>query len=169
MKFFSPPTSPMVNASLLAVRLALFTVFIVHGSQKMLGLFGGHGFEESLNSFTYMMHIPIFFALLAIFTEFLAPLALLSGLLTRLAALGLACIMVVAVAMVHLHNGFFMNWAGQQRGEGFEFFILSAGLALALIISGAGGWSLDALLYRRLKIAKRTPVHSEAHTATESH
>ncbi|GHO83734.1 DoxX family protein [Dictyobacter formicarum] len=168
MKLFSPPTSSMVAASLLVVRLALFTVFIVHGSQKVLGWFGGYGFSYTLNGFTHMMHIPIFLALLAIFTEFLAPLALLFGLLTRLAALGLTCILVVAVAMVHLHNGFFMNWGGHQPGEGIEFFILASGLTLALIISGAGSWSLDALIHQRLKATKRTPVPSEVHPATQS-
>ncbi|GCE22650.1 DoxX family protein [Dictyobacter kobayashii] len=168
MKFFSPPTSPMINASLLVARLALFTVFITHGSQKMLGWFGGHGFQATLTGFTQMEHIPVFFALLAIFTEFFAPLALLCGLLTRLAALGLACIMIVAVAMVHLHNGFFMNWAGHQKGEGIEFFILSGALALALIISGAGDWSFDNLIYQRWRTARSAPIHSEVHAATQS-
>ncbi|GLV55090.1 hypothetical protein KDH_19370 [Dictyobacter sp. S3.2.2.5] len=158
MRLFSPPTSPMVATSLLLVRLALFTVFIVHGSQKVLGWFGGYGFPATLNGFTHGLHIPLMLALLAIFTEFLAPLALLIGLLTRLAALGLACIFVVAVATVHLRNGFFMNWTGQQRGEGIEYFILAAGLILALIISGAGSWSLDALLYQRLKARKGMPA-----------
>ncbi|HEY7652769.1 MAG TPA: hypothetical protein VIG07_08110 [Methylomirabilota bacterium] len=66
-----------------------------------------------------------------------------------MAAFGIACVMVVAIR-VHRPHGFFMNWFGNQKGEGFEFHLLAIGLALALILGGAGLWSLDAGVASRL-------------------
>ena len=68
------------------------------------------------------------------------------GLLTRVAAFGIACVMVVAILAVHARFGFFMNWFGTQKGEGFEYHLLALGIAVALIIGGSGRWSLDALI-----------------------
>jgi putative oxidoreductase len=59
--------------------------------------------------------------------------------------------MIGAIAMVHWRNGFFMNWFGQQAGEGFEYHILAIAISLSLVIAGAGNWSLDALIGRREK------------------
>jgi putative oxidoreductase len=70
-------------------------------------------------------------------------LALILGLLTRVAALGIAANMLVAVAMVHWQYGLFMNWAGNQKGEGFEFHLLAIGVAFVLIIRGGGKWAAD--------------------------
>jgi putative oxidoreductase len=136
------------DATPLILRLTLALVFFPHGAQKVLGWFGGYGFEGTMGFFTGTMHIPYAVALLPILTEFLAPFALVTGLLTRLAALALAVDMIVAVLTVHLANGFFMNWFGTQKGEGFEYHLLVIGLALALIVQGAGKRSLDALLAR---------------------
>ena len=131
----------------LILRLALAVVIFPHGAQKALGCFGGRGFKGQMESFT-KMGIPAGLALLAIAAEFLGPLGLAIGLLTRVAAFGIACVMVVAVFRVHTPHGFFMNWSGQQKGEGFEFHLLALGLAIALILGGAGVWSVDALLAR---------------------
>jgi len=65
------------------------------------------------------------------------------GLLTRVAAFGVLCNMIVAVWMVHWPHGFFMNWFGQKKGEGFEYHLLVIGMCLALMISGGGKWSAD--------------------------
>jgi putative oxidoreductase len=92
------------------------------------------------------MHIPAPLAFLAIAAESLGALALILGFLTRFAALGLAANMAVAIATVHYKNGLFMNWYGQQKGEGFEYHILAGGIALALVITGAGKLSIDSLL-----------------------
>jgi putative oxidoreductase len=70
-------------------------------------------------------------------------MGLIIGLLTRVAAFGVLCNMVVAIWMVHWPHGFFMNWFGKQKGEGFEYHILVIGMCLALMISGAGKWSVD--------------------------
>lgn len=131
----------------LILRLTLAVVMFPHGAQKVLGWFGGHGFKPTMAYFT-KAGIPAPLAFLAITAEFLGPLGLAVGLLTRVAALGIACVMLVAIFTVHAQHGFFMNWQGQQKGEGFEFHLLALGLALALIIGGAGLWSLDALLVR---------------------
>ena len=121
-----------------------------HGAQKMLGWFGGHGFTGTMNFFTGTMHIPALFAFLAIFAEFAGSLGLIAGFFSRIAAFGIATTMVVAIATVHGANGFFMNWYGNQKGEGFEYHLLALGLALVVIISGGGKASLDRLIAQRL-------------------
>jgi putative oxidoreductase len=125
------------------LRLVLAVVFLAHGSQKMLGWFGGYGFKATMGFFTQTMHIPAALAFLAISAEFFGGLGLLLGLLSRVAAFGITVNMLVAVFMTHLPNGFFMNWTGQQKGEGFEFHLLVIALTLALMIRGAGAFSLD--------------------------
>ena len=118
-------------------------VFFVHGSQMVLGWFGGYGFVNTVNAFTQKMHIPFVFALLAIAAEFLGSIALLMGLFTRVAALSIGIVMVVAVGLVHWQNGFFMNWSGAQKGEGFEYHLLVIAIAAALMIKGGGSFSID--------------------------
>jgi putative oxidoreductase len=129
----------------LVLRLTLAIVIFPHGAQKVLGWFGGHGLRGTLGFFG-SQGIPLPLALLAIAAEFLGSIGLAVGLLTRVAAFGIACVMVVAVLTVHAKVGFFMNWFGTQKGEGFEFHLLAIGIAVALIIGGAGRWSLDALI-----------------------
>ena len=130
----------------LMLRLMLGIVFFVHGSQMVLGWFGGYGFVNTVNAFTQKMHIPFVFALLAIAAEFLGSIALLMGLFTRVAALSIGIVMVVAVGLVHWQNGFFMNWSGAQKGEGFEYHLLVIAIAAALMIKGGGSFSIDKKL-----------------------
>ena len=130
------------------LRLAMAATFFPHGAQKLLGWFGGYGFHGTMGFFTGTMGLPWVLALGVILIEFFAPLLLVLGLGTRLAALGLATVMTSAMLMVHIHNGFFMNWAGTQKGEGIEYFLLAIGIALALIVSGGGRWSLDRAIGR---------------------
>jgi putative oxidoreductase len=92
------------------------------------------------------MHIPVIFAFLAICAEFLGGIGLILGALGRVAAFGIACNMLVAVLMVHVQNGLFMNWSGQQKGEGFEFHLLALAIALVLIVRGSGPFSVDHAL-----------------------
>jgi putative oxidoreductase len=121
-------------------------VIFAHGAQKSLGWFGGYGFKATLTGFTQNMHIPALFAVLAIAAEFLGGLGLIVGLLSRVAAFGIGCNMVVAVATVHHRLGFFMNWSGVKKGEGFEFHLLAIAIALALILKGGGAASIDHAL-----------------------
>ncbi len=127
------------------LRLVLGIVFFAHGAQKMLGWFGGYGFHGSMGAFTHM-GMPSPLAFLIIVTEFFAAIGLLTGFLTRIAALGVSGLMVGAIAMVHGHNGFFMNWYGSQRGEGYEYHLLVLAIAIALLMRGAGSLSVDRAL-----------------------
>ncbi len=117
-----------------------------HGAQKLLGWFGGYGFTGTMQFFTGSMHIPWIFALLAILAEFFGGVLLILGLLTRPAAAIVGINLLVAMFFGPIHNGFFMNWAGNQKGEGVEFFVLVFGIALALVIQGGGKCSFDRLL-----------------------
>jgi len=137
------------------IRLMLGLVMFPHGAQKMLGWFGGHGFSGTMGFFTHQ-GIPAPLAFLAIAAEFLGGLGLILGFLSRIAAFGVLCNMVVAVLTVHLHNGFFMNWAGTNKGEGFEYHLLAIAMALAVMIGGAGAPSVDRALSGRGSAADRT-------------
>lgn len=128
------------------LRFALGIIFFAHGAQKMLGWFGGYGFTGTMGFFTGVMHIPTVFAFLAIAAEFFGGLGLILGLLTRIASFGIFCNMIVAVAMVHHRFGFFMNWTGTQKGEGFEYHLLILATAVFLMIRGAGAASVDRIL-----------------------
>ncbi len=132
--------------TLTIARLALGIVFFAHGAQKMLGWFGGYGFTGTMGFFTQQMHIPAVFAFLAICAEFFGGLGLIVGLLSRIAAFGILCNMLVAVMTVHIHYGFFMNWTGQQKGEGFEFHLIALALLLVVLVKGAGALSIDRAL-----------------------
>jgi len=138
------------------LRVVLGIVLFAHGAQKMLGWFGGYGFSGTMGFFTNMMGIPAPLAFLAIVAEFFGGLGLIFGLLSRIAAFGIGVNMLVAIATVHRHFGFFTNWSGTQKGEGFEFHLLVIAIVLAIIVRGAGALSLDRGIYRLL--AGRSPV-----------
>lgn len=131
----------------LFLRLALAVVIFPHGAQKLLGWFGGYGFQGTMGYFAGL-GFPAILGLAAILAESVGALGLLLGFLTRPAAAAIAVVMAVAAWTVHRPNGFFMNWFGQQKGEGYEFHILAAGLALALVVTGGGLFSIDRALSR---------------------
>ncbi len=131
------------------IRVTLGVVMLPHGLQKLLGWFGGHGFEGTMGFFTGQLGIPAVFAFLAIVAESFGAMALIVGALSRVSAIGVSAVMAVALQM-HLGNGFFMNWGGKQAGEGFEFHLLALALGVAVIIRGAGAYSVDQLISRRL-------------------
>jgi putative oxidoreductase len=133
------------DVTLTTLRVVLGVVFFAHGAQKMLGWFGGRGFHGTMGSFTHM-GLPAPVAVLIICTEFFGGLGLIVGLLTRIASLGVAGLMIGAIFKVHLPNGFFMNWMGTQKGEGIEYHLLVLAMAAALLLRGAGAFSLDRAL-----------------------
>ncbi len=133
-------------AGLLA-RVALGIVILPHGLQKLLGIFGGYGFSGTINYFV-STGLPSTVAFLIIIGESFGALALIIGLLSRIAAFGISLIMLGAIFLVHLPNGFFMNWFGTQKGEGFEYHILALGLGLIILIKGSGKWSVDRILVK---------------------
>lgn len=128
------------------LRLFLGVVFFFHGAQKVLGWFGGYGYGATMNAFTQQMGIPTPLAFLALMAEFLGGIGLILGFLGRIAAFGILCNMLVAIAMVHHQFGFSMNWSGTQKGEGIEYHLLAIAIALALMICGSGATSIDRLL-----------------------
>jgi len=136
------------DAALAAIRIALGVVMFAHGSQKMLGWFGGYGFNGTMGFFESQLHIPAPLAVLAIVAEFFGGIGLVLGLLGRVAALGIAVNMVVAIVTVHLPNGFFMNWSGQQKGEGFEYHFLVLAITAAVMLHGSGALSVDYAISR---------------------
>lgn len=133
------------DVSLTILRLVLGVVFFAHGAQKMLGWFGGYGFHGTMGFFAHM-GMPAAMGLLIICTEFFGGLGLIVGLLTRIAALGVAGLMIGAIFMVHLQNGFFMNWMGTQKGEGIEYHLLALAMAATVLLRGAGAFSVDRAL-----------------------
>ena len=134
------------NWMALIARLALGITILPHGAQKLLGLFGGYGYSGTMGFLTTQAGLPYIIALLVILIEFFGSLFLIFGFLTRIAAVGYIGLFLGVITTVHLENGFFMNWNGNQKGEGFEYFILLFGLALVALISGGGKASVDAAL-----------------------
>jgi putative oxidoreductase len=122
-----------------ALRVALGAIFFAHGAQKLLGWFGGPGFSATVQFFGAQMGVPAPLAVLAILTEFFGGLAVLFGVFTRFAGLGLAVTMIVAAVKVHLANGFFMNWTGTPGvGHGIEMNLALGAMALFLTLAGPG-------------------------------
>ena len=129
-----------------AARLALGIVIFPHGAQKMLGWFGGGGIGGTIGYFESALGIPAAITLLVIAGEFFGSLALILGALSRVAAAWIGGIMIGAVALVHSQVGFFMNWGGNQAGEGFEYHILALGLVAVILFAGGGRLSVDRIL-----------------------
>ena len=134
------------DGTALLLRLTLALVILPHGAQKLLGWFGGSGFDGTMSFLTGMMGLPAALAILVILVESVGALALAVGFLGRLAAVGIGAVMIGAVATTHWTHGFFMNWSGTQAGEGFEFHLLALGIALAVAIRGSGALSVDRVL-----------------------
>jgi putative oxidoreductase len=134
----------------LILRFTLGLVMFPHGAQKLLGWYGGFGFSGTMDFFTGTMHLPWLIAFLVIIGESFGSIALLAGLLTRFTTVSLAVIMLGAITMVHMPNGFFMNWSGKQTGEGYEYHLLVIGISLALLGTGARKWSVDKVIAERV-------------------
>jgi len=130
------------DIGLFIARITLGIVILPHGLQKLLGMFGGAGFSGTVDFFVGS-GLPSAVAILIIIAESFGALGLILGFLSRLAALGMTLIMLGAIFMVHIQNGFFMNWFGNQAGEGFEYHLLALGLSLVVLIKGGGKWSVD--------------------------
>ncbi len=142
----------------LILRVVLGGVMFAHGAQKLLGWYGGFGFEGTMGFFTQKMGLPWLIAFLVIIGESIGSLGLLAGLFTRFTAGSFIVIMLGAILTVHLPQGFFMNWFGQQTGEGFEYHLLVIGMSLALLVIGGGKWALDGVIARRLEEQTTSPA-----------
>jgi len=128
------------------LRLTIAMVLFPHGAQKLLGWFGGYGFTGTMQFFTDTRGLPWLVGFLVIIIEFFGSLLLLLGLGSRILAAAVAILCIGIILTSHLQNGFFMNWFGNQKGEGYEYFLLLIGLSIALLINGSGKFSVDKLL-----------------------
>jgi len=128
------------------IRITLGVVFFAHGAQKLFGWFGGPGYKETMRTMHQFLGVPSPLAFLAIATEFFGGAALIVGLFSRVAALGIAVTMVVAIFTVHVRYGLFLNWFGDRKGHGYEYHLLVIALAAVIIARGSGALSLDRLL-----------------------
>ena len=147
-------TNNRINTGLTLLRAAVGTVFIAHGAQKLF-VFGMSGVTGAFGQMG--VPFPEITGPLVALLEFFGGIALLVGLLTRPAALGLAITMVGAMVMVHAPGGFFLP-------NGVEFTLLLSAVSLAFGIMGAGEFSIDALLARRRQQAPRpAPVGRTLH------
>ena len=130
-------------------RTALGIVLFAHGAQKLLGWYGGYGFDGTMGYFTGTVGLPWIVGFLVIVIEFFGALSLILGFATRLWSVAIFFLTVGIVQMAHSQYGFFMNWFGNQKGEGIEFFLLMLGLAASLVFSGSGKFSIDNLFAQK--------------------
>src|SRR5262245_4253549 len=137
------------NSSATILRIALGVILFPHGAQKMLGWFGGYGFNGTMGFLTGAGGLPWILAFLVMAIDFFGAIALLFGFATRVVAIGIISLFTGIILTTHYANGFFMNWAGNQKGEGYEYHLLIIGIAVALLITGAGKWSIDYALQKK--------------------
>lgn len=127
-------------------RLTIGLIVFPHGAQKMLGAFGGYGFSGTMSFFTDTLHLPWIIGFFVIIIEFFGSLSLIAGFASRLWSALTVILFIGIIVTSHLDNGFFMNWFGNQKGEGYEFHLLVIGLALTTLINGSGKYSIDEKL-----------------------
>jgi putative oxidoreductase len=134
------------SIAIFIVRVVLGVIFFAHGAQKVLGWFGGYGLKGTVGYFT-SMGMPLPLAYLVCLLEFLSGIGLVVGFLARLCALAAAAIMIGAMATVHWQHGFFLNAELKPgKGHGIEFTLALLAMALAVLIDGAGAFSIDRWL-----------------------
>lgn len=119
-----------------------------HGAQKLFGWFGGYGFSATMDFFTKSMKLPWIISVLVILIEFLGSAGLILGFVSRVWAFLLIIVMSGAIYTTNMKNGFFMNWFGNQSGEGYEYHLLVIGMCIAIVLTGSGKYSIDNLIQK---------------------
>lgn len=127
------------------LRLTAGIVMFPHGAQMLLGWFGGSGFSGTMQYLTGMEGLPWIIGFMVIMIEFFGSLLLLAGAIIRPVAVAMIIIFIGMIMSGHLEHGFFMNWLGNQKGEGFEYHLLMLGICTGLIITGGGKYSVDSI------------------------
>ena len=138
------------SAAPLVARVGLAIVMFPHGAQKVLGWWGGHGWSGTYAGMTEQMGLPGLAVVGVMLLEFIGPLLLVMGAAVRPVSAAFAALMLGTIVTVHGEHGFFMNWFGQQEGEGIEYALLAVTLSASLVLSGGGRWSLDRLAAARM-------------------
>lgn len=122
----------------LFLRITIGITFIMHGSQKVFGAFGGGGISGTALFLAKIgVPMPELLAYVVAFTEFLGGIGILLGCCTRFFALLISVLMLVAIVKVHWANGFFMDKGGIE----YPFIILGA--TLSLFSTGCTKWGMD--------------------------
>jgi len=132
--------------SLLILRVVLGVVLMAHGLQKAFGWFNGFGWNNTINYFTGTVGIPALLGAFVILIETLGALFLILGFAGRINAALMGIVIIGAMVVDHVKNGFYMNWFGIQKGEGIEFDLLFIAISIALVLKGSGSFSVDRLL-----------------------
>lgn len=131
------------------LRLLLGIVLLAHGSQKFLGWFGGYGFNGTMDFFTNTIGLSWFIGFLVIVIEFFGSIFLIMGFATRVWSVLMIILFSGIIYTSHIQHGFFMNWFGNQKGEGYEFFLVAIGISLSLLLTGGGKFSLDGMIMKK--------------------
>ena len=142
-----------VDVALLTTRLVAGIVMIPHGAQHLLGSFNGPGLAgtvQYLGTIGYLVAIG----------EFFGGIGLVAGILSRFSAAAISIIMLGAILTTHLQFGFFMNWTGAHKGEGYEYHLLVLALTAFLMIRGAGAFSIDHLLSSPASDRSKVAAHA---------
>ena len=140
----------------LVTRLTTGLVLFPHGAQQMLGIFGGYGFSGTMGFLTNTLHLPLLIAFLVITIQFLGSISLVTGFASRFWSIAIVVIFIGTIFTAHIGNGFFMNWYGTQKGEGFEYALLVIGLSIATLINGSGKYSIDNIIFKGEKALIKT-------------
>jgi len=139
----------------IALRATLGIVLLAHGCQLFLGWFGGFGFNATMQHLTEKEGLPSIVSFAVIALQFFGAIAILLGAATRFISFAILNMFIGMIITSHLDYGFFMNWFGNQQGEGFEYHILVIGMAAGLCLAGAGSYSVDRLLTIIIKPVKQ--------------
>ena len=142
----------------LITRLTIGLILFPHGAQKVFGWFGGPGFTNEMNYFTQTANLPWIIAFLVIVIEFAGSLSLILGFASRIWSIAIIILFLGMIFTVHLQNGFFMNWFGNNKGEGYEFDILFWAISIIIIINGSGKFSVDRWIISRSSIASHNKI-----------
>jgi putative oxidoreductase len=140
-----------IDWALFIARVIVGSIFVAHGAQKLFGAFGGPGLAavvQMMGPLGYLVTVG----------EFFGGLGLIFGFLSRFSAASIIVVMLGAIVMVHSQFGFFMNWAGKQAGEGFEYHLLAIGLLLVILIAGPGRFTIGRFLPLPKTADRRRPI-----------
>lgn len=141
----------------LFLRVFLALVLFPHGAQKLMGWFGGYGFNGTMQYFTETVGLPKVVGFLVIMIEFFGPIALLLGFAVRFWSIAIAFVMT-GIILTNFTDYFFMNWFGNQKTEGMEFFLLAIGMSLSLVYAGAGRFSVDHSISKLKSVSQKTNI-----------
>ncbi len=125
------------------IRITLGLIILPHGAQHLLGWFGGFGFSGFTGWLIEVKHLPSVIAYMVPFIEIITPFFLILGYKSRIVSIIVFILFVGIIFADHIDKGFFMNWIGNIKGEGYEYHLLILSMCVSLLLSGSGKKSLD--------------------------